>query len=119
MLRGFDIKALGGRIAAHLFVLFNSSQSVFAEVCDKTFAEGNGQYIQGTWLHWQLWLQSYRSVTLILTLLLLLLSFGILRLRLRLLLVGVGSFMTAWSLSFSGIAPVFQLWNFYDWGPIE
>jgi hypothetical protein len=95
-LRPLRFKDLGSRIAAAFFVLIVSGENALAEVCDKTFPEGNGQYIDGTGFHWMLWLQGYRPVPLFIVIALLFLSFVVMRMRLRLLLLLLCSFMAAW-----------------------
>jgi hypothetical protein len=109
---------LGSRIAAAFFVLIVSGENALAEVCDKTFPEGNGQYIDGTGFHWMLWLQGYRPVPLFIVIALLFLSFVVMRMRLRLLLLLLCSFMAAWSMSINGLTPLLYI-NSLDWGPID
>lgn len=118
MKRKSHITLWGSRSAAALFVLAASAVPALAEVCDKTFAEGHGQFIEGTWFHWQLWLQSYRSIMLFATVVVLVLSFFAMRLRLRLLLVGFCSFMVAWCVKLNGLAPVLYVQSI-DWYPIN
>jgi hypothetical protein len=59
-------RVLGSRIAAAFFMSMMFASSAVAEVCDKMFDEGKGQYVTDTGLHWSTWLGSPRPFVFLL-----------------------------------------------------